>query len=207
MPFSSYASIGEVAQEYQITLRDVDFIVLQKREPSELLLQQLGFVKEFSAFNINEWAVCEDLVKPILQDVWQSYTQDLMLWSHIPLHVDEKLCGTPDYLVARKSPLGRWVLDLPYLVVVEAKRDDFIHGWAQCLAAMLAVRQLNGVPELNLHGITTNGVLWEFGKLEGNTFTKDTRSIALQQLNDLCCALGYVFEQGRAQLLRLPRSA
>jgi hypothetical protein len=184
-----------------------DFLAPLEQLPSEMLRLQLGFAKEFAAYNISEWAVCENLIHPVLQDAWKAYTDELMLWSHIPLNYDADLSGTPDYLLARKSALGRWVMELPYLIVVEAKRDDFLRGWAQCLAAMLAAQKLNKLPELTLYGITTNGLLWEFGKLEGATFTRDTRSFALMYLDELCGAVHFVFEQCRSQVLRLPRSA
>jgi len=129
------------------------------------------------------------------------------LWSHVPLTYDADLCGTPDYIIARCSPLGRWIMDQPYLLVMEAKRDDPERGWSQCLAALLAAQKLNNLPELTLHGITTNGRVWEFGKLEGATFTRDTRSFSLMHLEELCGALHFVFEQCRVQVLRLPRSA
>ncbi len=208
MPFTNYASIGEVARAYQITLLDTDFVVPLERPPSEMLRQQLAFAEKFAAYNSSEWAVCEYLIHPVLHDVWKAYTAELMLWSHIPLSYDADLSGTPDYLIARKSVLGRWVVELPYLIVVEAKRDDFLlRGWAQCLAAMLAAQKLHNLAELTLYGITTNGRFWEIGKLDGASFTKDTRGFALTHLEELCSAIHFVFEQCRSQVLRLPQSA
>ena len=207
MPFASYATIGDVARAHQITLRDDAFVIPSAPPPSESLRQQLEFTQNFTAFEISEWAVCENLIHPVLQDVWKAYTAELMLWSHVSLSYDDDLSGIPDYLIARKSVLGRLVMELPYLVVMEAKRDDFVRGWAQCLAAMLAAQKLNNIPELTLYGITTNGRLWEFGKLEGAKFTKDSRSFALMHLEELRGAISFVFEQCRSQLLRLQRSA
>lgn len=207
MPFTDYASIGEVARAYQIVLADEKFLALRERPISDILRAEIIFAENHAAYNLSEAAVCENLIYPILKEVWKSYLQDLMLWSHEPLRYDADLSGFPDYLVGRRSPLGRWVVEPPYIVVVEAKRDDFDRGWAQCLAALLAAQKLNNLPELTLYGITTNGLLWQFGKLDGSAFLRDTRSFAWSQVEVVCAALHFVFEQCQAQVLRLPRSA
>jgi hypothetical protein len=95
-------------------------------------------------------------------------------------------------------------VDQPYLIVVEAKRDDFTRGWAQCLAAMLAAQKLNNLPDQTLFGITTNGRNWEIGKLEGSTFTQESGPFTLRDLDQLCAVLHYVFEQCRLQVANTP---
>jgi hypothetical protein len=204
MPFASYTSIGNVARAYQIILRQAAFVVPSAQPVSEYLRRELAFAQNHVAFDSSEAAVCENLIYPVLKEVWRSYTDDLMLWSHMPLNYDTDLSGTPDYFVARQSPLGRWVLDQPYVLVVEAKRDDFTRGWAQCLAAMLAAQKLNGLPEQTLYGITASNRVWEFGQLRATTFTQDGRPFTLHDLDELCGAVHYVFEQCRRQLVVQP---
>jgi hypothetical protein len=80
-------------------------------------------------------------------------------------------------------------------------------GWGQCLAALLAAQKLNNISELTLYGIATNGRSWKFGKLEGSTFTRDTRSFTLMHREELCGAIHFVFEQCQAQVLALSHSA
>jgi hypothetical protein len=207
MPFASYTSIGEVARAHRITLRDEKFVTPLERPVSDLLREELDFTEKFAAFNISEPAVCEWLIHPILKEVWKSYLDELMLWSHVPLYYDADLSGIPDYMVARRSPLGRWVLEPPYLVVVEAKRDDPERGWSQCLAALLAAQKLNNLPELILYGITSNGRSWEFGKLDGAAFTRDPRPFTWTDVETLCGVVHFVFEQCRVQVVSLSRSA
>jgi hypothetical protein len=207
MPFTDYATIGDVALAYQIVLRGEKFVALLERPISDRLREDLDFAENYVGYSRSETALRENLIYPILKDVWKSYLQDLMLWSQEPLRYDANLSGVPDYVVCPLSPLGRWVVQPPYIVVIEAKRDDFERGWAQCLAALLAAQKLNDLPELTLYGITTTGRSWEFGKLEGATFTQDTRSFAWSHREELCAALHFVFEQCQAQVLRLLRSA
>lgn len=207
MPFTDYATLGDVARAYRITLRDEKFMALLERPISTILREDLAFAENHAAYANSEASVCENLIYPILKEVWKSYLQDLMLWGHEPLRYDDDLSGIPDYFLSRRSPLGRWGVEPPYVVVIEAKRDDFERGWSQCLAALLAAQKLNDLPELALYGITTNGRTWEFGKLEGATFTKDPQAFVWSRPEDLCAALHFVFERCQAQVLRLPRSA
>ena len=207
MPFASYATIGDVARAHQITWRNEEFVVPLDRQPSEPLRQQLDFTQKFVAYDVSDRAICESLIHPVFLDVWKSYTEELMLWSHVPLNYDDDLSGIPDYLIAPKSALGRWVPELPHIVVSQAKRDDFASGWAQCVAAMLAAQKLNKIPELTLYGMVTNGQMWDFGKLQRANFTKDMRSFTLMHLEELRGAISFVLEQCRSQLLRLQRSA
>ena len=207
MPFTNYTTIGDVARTYRIVLRDEKFVALRERPMSDILRAELAFAENHAAYSLSQPAVCENLIYPILKDVWKSYLQDLMLWSHEPLRYDADLSGVPDYMVGRRSPFGRWVVEPPYIIVIEAKRDDPEHGWSQCLAALLAAQKLNNLPELTLYGVTTNGRAWEFGKLEGATFTKDIQVFVWSRPEELCAALHFVFEQCQTQVLRLPRSA
>lgn len=207
MPFTNYAMIGDVSLAYQITVRDEKFMVLQERQISGILREEVDFARNHVAYNRSETALRESLIYPILKEVWKSYLQDLMLWSQEPLRYDADLSGVPDYIIGPLSPLGRWVVQPPYIVVIEAKRDDPERGWSQCLAALLAAQKLNNLPELTLYGITTNGRFWEFGKLEAATFTRETQAFVWSHLEELCAALHFVFEQCQSQVLRLPRSA
>jgi hypothetical protein len=181
MPFTDYAAIGDVARAYQIVLRDEKFVALRERPMSDILREELAFAGHHAAYKVSEAAVCENLIYPILREVWKSYLQDLMLWSHEQLRYDNDLSGTPDYFVS--------------------------HRWAQCVAALLAAQKLNNLPELTLYGITTNRRSWEFGKLEDATFTKDTQVFVWSRPEELCAALRFIFEQCQLQVSRLPRSA
>ena len=82
------------------------------------------------------------------------------------LAVDEKLSGTPDYIIASRSELGKNVLGLPLVLVVEAKQNDFTKGWGQCLAELVAAQKLNEQPSKSVYGIVTDGELWQFGYVQ-----------------------------------------
>ena len=73
-----------------------------------------------------------------------------------------KNSGIPDYIIAKSSPLGKEVMDMPMLVMIEAKKDDFDEGWGQCLAQLNLAQQLNH-QAFRVYGIVSNGEVWQFG--------------------------------------------
>jgi hypothetical protein len=72
------------------------------------------------------------------------------------------------------------VFEEPYLIVVEAKKDNFEEGWGQCLAELITAQKLNGNTKTEIFGIVSNGKFWEFGRLLENSFEKN---IKICQLN------------------------
>jgi hypothetical protein len=201
MPFTSYKDIGQVLKEYQITFEEANWVGQLELLISEYFESELEYSLETFSFDDSEYAICENLIYPILREVYKPYKKWFTLWSHKPISFDENLCGTPDYIVAKKSPLGKPIFEKPFLITVEAKKDDFIAGWGQGLAEMLAAQKLNDISgDRTIFGIVANGKLWEFGKLKGNVFTKNIKSYSLAELEKLFGALNYVFHQAELEL-------
>jgi hypothetical protein len=201
MAFGDFKSPGEVARTYRIRVLLESFIEPIPLAVSEAFRRELDFALHHIDVRASEAAVCEFLIAPVLKEVWRHYTDTLLLWSHVPFGATAPLMGTPDYLFSRCGPLGV-IQEEPYLLLVEAKKDDFEAGWGQCLAAMLAAQKLNVSSNVVVYGCVSNGDLWQFGKLEGQTFTQEISGIALKDLSALFAALNYVFarasEQARA---------
>lgn len=201
MPFTSYDSLAAVAQAHHIQCRRAEFIQPLPTALPDYFRADLAFNLRELAFESTEYGACETLIFPFLREIWKPFHDVLSLWSHEAIAFDQDLCGVPDYLVTRRSPLGPLIMGKPYLLVVEAKRDDFWRGWAQCAAAMLAAVKLNDSPDVVIHGIVTNGRLWEFARLHGHTFTQDVRGFALQDIDELAGAIHFALAQCRAQVV------
>lgn len=201
MPFSSYKSIGVVAKEFQIKYVRDNFILETDFLISNAFRQELDLIFNEGVFDNSEIAICENIIYPILKEVWKAYRSHFLLWSHQTLIYDEKLCGIPDYILAKRSPLGTVVFDKPYFVLVEAKKEsDFTEGWGQCLAEMVAVQRLNSESEQTIFGIVSNGAVWQFGKLNLDIFTQNKIFYTIQDLERLFAAVNYVFQQCDLQL-------
>ncbi len=80
----------------------------------------------------------------------------------------------------------------PIVIVVEAKKNDFEQGWGQCLAELVAAQYLNGDRQRPVYGVVTDGNLWQFGKLEADTFTKNSENFLIDKLAQLYGALDYL---------------
>ncbi len=203
MPFSSYKSISAVAKEFIIKYVRKDFIVETEFTISQTFRDELELIFNEGVFDNSEIAICENIIYPVLKEVWKLYRSKFLLWSHQTLVYDEKLCGVPDYILAKRSSLGTVVFDKPYIVLVEAKKEsDFTEGWGQCLAEMIAAQRLNTEPDAiaNIFGIVSNGAIWQFGKLNSNFFTQNKTFYTIQELERLFAAINYIFKECELQL-------
>lgn len=113
------------------------------------------------------------------------------------------MSGFPEYIIAKRSPLGKVVFDKPYFILVEAKQDNFETGWAQCLAEMIAARGLNQEINVTIFGIVSNGDIWQFGKLENNLFTKNNSPFTIYELKQLFAVVNFIFQSCEQQLNNL----
>jgi len=201
MSFSSYKSISVVAKEFQIKYVRDNFIMETHFEISDTFRQELDLIFNEGVFDNSEIAICENIIYPVLKEIWKAYRSKFLLWSHQTLIYDDKLCGVPDYILAKRSPLGTVVFDKPYFVLVQAKKEsDFTECWGQCLAEILAVQRINNEPEKTIFGIVSNGAIWQFGKLNLDIFTQNKTFYTIQDLEQLFAAVNYVFQQCELQL-------
>lgn len=195
MAFSEYKEIGQVQTEFGIKLIEADFVVASLTEPSESFIREFEFTTENLPVFTSEGARTEAVIFPILREIYKDYSDKFILWIQKSFSYDAKLNGTPDYLIATKSPLGKTVLAKPLLGVVEAKKNDFEAGWAQCLAELIAIQKINEDEETAIFGIVTDGERWQFGKLQQNLLTRQTHSFDLDDLPELFGAIHFVFKE------------
>ena len=199
MSYSEFKTISAVLQEFQVRYAEAEFVEPLSFSVTDYFRADLQLMMREGVVDNSEFAICENLIYPVLKEVWKQYRQHFILWSHQALTFDNKLSGFPEYILARRSPLGKVVFDQPYLLLVEAKQDNFEAGWAQCLAEMIAAQKLNQTP-ITMFGIASNGDRWQFGKLEANVFTRNITFYSIQNLDDLFSAVNYLFRQCEVQL-------
>jgi hypothetical protein len=195
MAFTDYKSISQVQKEYNIKYEEDNFIKYANLMPSANFVEELEFNLENIDVFSSESSRCENVIYPVLREIYKNFVNRYTLWSHKSINIDSKLTGTPDYLIATKSELGKTVLGLPILVVVEAKQNNFVEGWGQCLAELVTVQKLNASEENFVYGVVTDGELWQFGRLQFNLFTKHKERITISDLNKLFAAIGYILMQ------------
>ncbi len=194
MAFSDYKTISQVQKEFGIKYKEENFIVAQDNEPSVTFWKEFEFNRENIDIYTSEASRTDLIITPILREVYKQYHDKYSFWIQKSITYSDKLSGTPDYIIATRSALGKTVLELPLVIVVEAKKNDFEQGWGQCLAELVAAQKINDDASIVVHGIVTDGELWKFGKLMGNTFTSNIEGYTVGDLPKLFGAINYVFE-------------
>jgi hypothetical protein len=201
MVFAQFKTLADVLLSFGIEYHEENILrhFEAKKEANSTFSEQIKFALEEGIYKTSEFARCESLIFPILQEAWKPYRTSLRLWSHVPIAAEEPLTGTPDYLIAQASPLGNIVLGKPILAVIEAKRENFDEGWAQCTAEMLAVQKLNH-DSMRIWGIVTNGELWQFGILDGQKLRQEATFYSVRNLDELFNVLSFVIGECAKQV-------
>jgi len=131
------------------------------------------------------------LIDAILLEVIQHFEQ-IKIWKGADLE-GESAHGVVDYLLAA----NKGYLDAPFLCVVEAKKDDFEQGLAQCLVEMQACQWSNqhASSTIDIFGIVTNGSTWRFYKLTLAGLVYETQPYASGTMDIILGQLHYLFQQ------------
>jgi hypothetical protein len=131
MAFGDYKHISEVQEAFKIQYRKERFVLAQPVEPPAQFLAEFKFNDDYFDLYTSEGVRSELIITPVLREVFKSYAEHCALWIQRPLSFRDPLSGTPDYLVSKRSPLGKTVMGRPLLIVIEAKSKDFELGWGQ----------------------------------------------------------------------------
>jgi hypothetical protein len=103
--------------------------------------------------------------------------------------------GEADYLITENIAY----ISTPMLCVVEAKKDDFEQGLAQCLMEMNACQwnnlkklQSSSSRTIDILGIVTNGEGWQFYKLTPDNQVYETQLYTLKNLPEVLGTLNFI---------------
>jgi hypothetical protein len=144
---------------------------------------------------LNEKAKSEFIVAPILTEVW-ALNNNFKPLSGLTFNIEPSkgLKGVADFLISN-NPHAR-ELSSPIMCVFEAKNDAIEDWYGQCGAEMYAARLFNERKGNNIHtihGAVTNGVTWQFLRLEEQTLFIDTQIYAIANLPQLLGAIQKVY--------------
>jgi hypothetical protein len=201
MAFTDYKNFAAFQAKYDhISIETVRFIptTLESFTINPYLKEELEFNLE--TYKSNEYLASENFVTPILRAAWKPYVLKMNYWSHQSIKYDDDLSGVPDYMFTQLKGRQYEILSYPILTTVEAKAENFVEGWAQCSAQMLACQKLNTKGNATVFGIVTTGKTWEFGKMEGDIITKEPTSYGIDNLQKLMNVLSYILAEAAKQL-------
>ena len=191
----NFKAISDVQEQFRITYVADNFLGTEEiLNPSEQFLSELEFNMKYINVYASEGARCENVIYPILREVYKGYAEGYALWVKKTITYDETLSGTPDYFIATKSELGMTVVGIPLIILVEAKKNDFEQGWGQCLAELVAAQKINDAPNVPVYGIVSDGERWQFGRLVDDGFTQNRTTFSIDNLPTLFGAINAVFK-------------
>jgi len=194
MAFKDFTSIAHVQETYNLKYTEDNYIVFSSLLPSTAFIEEFDFSCNYIDIFSSEVSRRENIIYPVLKDVYKSYAENFSIWSGKNIKHDEVLNGKPDYMFSSKSELGKTVIGHPVAIIAYENQNIFNKTWGKCLAEMLAAQKINNDFSIPIHGIVTDGELWQFGKLENALFTKSKTRLILDAVDDIFGALGYIIE-------------
>jgi hypothetical protein len=79
MAFSNYKSIGAVVKEFQTKYTEADFIDEIEFNIPDYFREDLQTVMREGVVDNSEFAICENLIYPVLKEVWKCYRSKFLL--------------------------------------------------------------------------------------------------------------------------------
>ena len=96
MAFADFTSIAQVQETFGIKYVEEEYIRYDVDiEPSAAFLEEFAFSQQHIDVFASETARCENVIYPILRDVYKKYADRFSLWSHKSIVYDTQLSGTP----------------------------------------------------------------------------------------------------------------
>lgn len=177
MGYSNFKKIKTVSKKFNIDVTMARlFENVANVEPSPWLSETLQMAELMPL--MNEKTKSERIVSPILLEVVKSYADRVTLFSgeSIDIRPEDDLSGECDFFFALHPP--KPFIDTPIISLTEAKDEDMEYGTGQCAAQMYGARLYNEMEGKNIpfiYGCVTDGVEWQFLKLENNVYAIDRK--------------------------------
>lgn len=145
-----------------------------------------------------EKARSENLVSPVLKEIFRRNKKKLTLFPGYGLNVDSEkgLNGNCDCIIAGRADIMELIN--PIICLVEAKNGVIEDGYGQCGAEMYAARLYNedlGTPIPEMFGVVTNGEIWQFLMLKEQIVYFDSETISLDRLPRILGILQHIVDK------------
>ncbi len=77
MKFSGYKSLSSALKDFGVVYREVDFVEPVEFVVTDYFREDLTLVMREGVVNNSEFAICENLVYPVLKEVWKKYYESV----------------------------------------------------------------------------------------------------------------------------------
>lgn len=199
MPYSQFTTLKKATDAFNLTVVETKFFPeIALIAPSDRLADYLEDSLPIVAAG-SEKARSEGIVYPVLLEVRRILNKQISLFSGEDFSIDESvgLNGVVDFLLSRSPRILE--IQVPVVVLVEAKKADLKTGYGQCVAEMVAAQRFNeagGQSITAIYGSISSGTQWRFLKLEGNTVTIDLADYPLPPVDQILAFLVWMVQQG-----------
>lgn len=185
--FSSFA-LSEAYQYLNLTELKSWELESQPRSPSPFFQERLRRLQ--AHFDLRYCEKSKELVIDAFCEEAITDLEHLKIWKGVKLETAQ-VTGNVDYLITER----RDYVAAPFLCIVEAKKDDFEQGLAQCLVEMKACQDCNGDRPIEVLGIVTNGDGWRFYRLDRSGQVHETGLYSNRNPAELLGALHHLLQQ------------
>jgi len=176
MPFQQF-TFPQVQHDLGLTLKDAD--LFSSVAPFNVRKEFAAFLQDGVALavaNSTEKAKSEFIIAPVLLELRRTAGPEFFLFSGVEWEADASrgLNGYCDFILTKGE--SQFVLEAPFVAVVEAKNDLIRTGLGQCIAAMVGAQVCNQKSNRDIqqiHGVVSTGSAWKFLRLEGTSLTID----------------------------------
>lgn len=197
MAYSTFTNL-EIKARFGVEQVFLDelFTGVPPQPASELLRQNLAEGVPFALIQGSEKARSEFIIAPVMLELHRQFRERISIFSGMDFTVapEQGLNGICDFVISR-SPYQADI-EVPVVVAVEAKQDDFRKGTTQCVAEMIAARLFNerqGRALAEIYGCVTIGNVWQFMILRENKALIETKTFDIrEELENILGILRYM---------------
>jgi hypothetical protein len=194
MSYSQFTTIAKVRDAFGLKIVEAASCLgaFPPVSPGTGLLEYLRETLPIVATSGSEKARSEGIIYPVLLEARRLLDRRVSLFSGEDFTVDESqgLNGVCDFLMTRSTEVLE--IEAPAIVIIEAKKTDLKSGFGQCIAEMVAAQRFNqaqGRPVETIYGIVSNGLQWQFLKIEGTVVSIDLTVYALPPVDQVLGAI------------------
>lgn len=201
MPYSQFTTIRKAKEAFNLVTVEGDrFLpVLDPIAPSDILAGTLKETLPIVATSGSEKARSEGIIYPVLLEVRRILDRKVSLFSGEDFSIEESigLNGICDFILTRSPEVLE--IEAPTVVGVEAKKTDLKSGLGQCMAEMVGAQHFNQAKEKAvpiIYGSVSNGIQWQFLKLEAQTVTIDLTVYPLPPVEQILSFFVWMLQSG-----------
>ena len=201
MPYSQFTTIRKAKETFNLTVVEGDrFLPIREAiAPSDVLAGTLKETLPIVATSGSEKARSEGIIYPVLLEVRRILDRKISLFSGEDFTIEEAvgLNGICDFLLTRSTEVLE--IEAPAVVIIEAKRTDLKTGFGQCIAEMVGAQRFNQTKEKaipTIYGSVSNGIQWQFLKLEQQIVTIDLAVYPLPPVDQILSIFVWMLQEG-----------